>query len=155
MREPAATVIDPAFTSPTMTPALLHIDPLGRLDVSLQFAADHDDAGQHLAGQMSARLDIEITSIRTSPLKRPAMRTFPDPSILPSMVKFAAMTDSPALDGGFRRRAARRDGQRRITDIALRRNSFRRRRRGGNWARGGGHRFFVPKRHDVNLPLMW
>src|ERR1700721_1446996 len=41
---------------------------------------------------------LKLPSMRTSPLKRPAIRTFPDPSILPSMVRFAAMTDSPPSD---------------------------------------------------------
>src|SRR5580704_1034448 len=41
---------------------------------------------------------LKLPSMRTSPLKRPAMRTFPEPSILPSIVKFAAMTDSPPSD---------------------------------------------------------
>src|ERR1700685_1596375 len=38
---------------------------------------------------------VKLPSMRTSPLKRPAIRTLPEPSILPSMVRFAAMTDSP------------------------------------------------------------
>src|ERR1700719_1959915 len=38
---------------------------------------------------------VKLPSMRTSPLKRPAMRTLPDPSILPSIDKFAAITDSP------------------------------------------------------------
>src|SRR5665213_3675113 len=41
---------------------------------------------------------LKLPSMRTSPLKRPAMRTLPDPSILPSMVRLAAMTDSPPSD---------------------------------------------------------
>src|ERR1700686_139167 len=41
---------------------------------------------------------LKLPSIRTSPLKRPAIRTFPGPSILPSIVRFAAMTDSPPSD---------------------------------------------------------
>src|SRR5260221_14318714 len=41
---------------------------------------------------------LKLPSIRTSPLKRPAIRTFPEPSILPSIVRFAAMTDSPPSD---------------------------------------------------------
>src|SRR6202048_5374113 len=44
---------------------------------------------------------LKLPSIRTSPLKRPAIRTFPDPSILPSIVRFAAMTDSPPSDEVF------------------------------------------------------
>src|ERR1700721_1780941 len=43
---------------------------------------------------------VKLPSVRTSPLKRPAMRTLPDPSILPSMVRFAAMTDSPPSPRG-------------------------------------------------------
>src|SRR6202051_2072429 len=41
---------------------------------------------------------VKLPSMRTSPLKRPAIRTLPEPSILPSMVRFAAMTDSPPSD---------------------------------------------------------
>src|SRR3984893_4403099 len=41
---------------------------------------------------------LTVPSMRTSPLKRPAIRTFPEPSILPSIVRFAAMTDSPPSD---------------------------------------------------------
>src|ERR1700677_4537132 len=43
---------------------------------------------------------LKLPSMRTSPLKRPAMRTLPDPSILPSMVRLAAMTDSPPSPRG-------------------------------------------------------
>src|SRR3984957_17038407 len=41
---------------------------------------------------------VKLPSIRTSPLKRPAIRTLPEPSILPSMVRLAAITDSPPSD---------------------------------------------------------
>src|SRR5580658_2230921 len=44
---------------------------------------------------------LKLPSMRTSPLKRPAIRTLPDPSILPSMDRFAAMTDSPPSDEVF------------------------------------------------------
>src|SRR6202023_4390212 len=44
---------------------------------------------------------VKLPSSRTSPLRRPAIRTFPEPSILPSMVRFAAMTDSPPSDEVF------------------------------------------------------
>src|ERR1700742_1217322 len=44
---------------------------------------------------------VKLPSIRTSPLKRPAMRTFPEPSILPSIDRFAAMTDSPPSTAVF------------------------------------------------------
>src|ERR1700761_4250593 len=52
---------------------------------------------------------VKLPSIRTSPLKRPAMRTLPEPSILPSMVRLAAITDSPPpswMRGAGRRGAA-------------------------------------------------
>src|SRR3979490_801533 len=42
---------------------------------------------------------LKLPSMRTSPLKRPAIRTLPEPSILPSIVRFAAITDSPPSDG--------------------------------------------------------
>src|SRR5450755_2972422 len=38
---------------------------------------------------------VKFPSMRTSPLKRPAIRTLPDPSILPSITRPAAITDSP------------------------------------------------------------
>src|ERR1700693_4883176 len=44
---------------------------------------------------------VKLPSRRTSPLKRPAIRTLPEPSILPSIVRFAAMTDSPPSDVVF------------------------------------------------------
>src|ERR1700733_9644395 len=56
---------------------------------------------------------VKLPSMRTSPLKRPAIRTLPLPSILPSMVIFAEMTDSPpseALFGVGRRAETARDG---------------------------------------------
>src|SRR5215813_11596383 len=37
---------------------------------------------------------VRLPSTWTSPLKRPAMRTWPEPTILPSMVRSDAMTDS-------------------------------------------------------------
>src|ERR1700733_9037900 len=40
--------------------ALLNVDALGVFDVALKFAADHDNGGQHLARQMSSRLDAEV-----------------------------------------------------------------------------------------------
>src|SRR5580658_11326229 len=75
---------------------------------------------------------LKLPSMRTSPLKRPAIRTLPDPSILPSMDRFAAMTDSPPSDevfgvgrrgetanaGSFVARSGVRSGALRSGDIA-------------------------------------
>src|ERR1700728_3290828 len=59
---------------------------------------------------------LKLPSMRTSPLKRPAMRTLPDPSILPSMVRFAAMTDSPPSARG----PGRRDAAARAASLEIR-----------------------------------
>src|SRR5258707_10737120 len=47
----------------------LYIDPLGGFDVALKLAADHDDAGQDLAGKMGPRLDAEIAVDTNIPLE--------------------------------------------------------------------------------------
>src|SRR5258705_11690730 len=74
---------------------------------------------------------LKWPSIRTSPLKRPAIRTFPDPSILPSIVRFAAMTDSPPSDDVLG--VGRRGETARAGSLILRSGKFR----SGGGADGG------------------
>src|SRR4249919_632148 len=80
MREPAATVTVSALMSPTITP----------LASSSTRCAD--------SMLPSSSPAIVTLRARTSPLKRPAMRMWPAPSILPSMVRSEAISDSlPSL----------------------------------------------------------
>src|ERR1700693_6286422 len=98
MRDPAATVIEPAFTSPTMTPPSSTSTRLADSILPCSSPPTTTMPASTWPVRCAPASILKLPSIRTSPLKRPAIRTFPDPSILPSIVRFAAMTDSPPSD---------------------------------------------------------
>src|SRR6185312_4869582 len=94
MREPAATVREPALTSPLITPPS---SSSTRLAVSM-LPSSSPPTTTTLALTWPSRWApvsrVTLPSTCTSPLKRPAIRTWPEPTILPSMVRSEAMTDS-------------------------------------------------------------
>src|ERR1700722_7743758 len=130
----------------------LDVDPLGGFDVALKFAADHHDAGEDLTGQMGPVFHGEIAVDAHIALEAAGNTHVARALDLTLDGEVCRDNRFPALRRGFGSRAARRDGQRRITRTALGRaplRGWRRRRRGAGRTRGGGHRFFVPKRHEL------
>src|SRR6202034_167927 len=94
MRDPAATVRKPAVTSPLSTPPSSN---------STRFAfsmlpSSSPPTTTTLAFTRPSRWApvsrVTLPSTCTSPLNRPAIRTWPEPTILPSIVRSEAMTDS-------------------------------------------------------------
>src|ERR1700722_8325821 len=62
---------------------------------------------------------VRLPCTFTSPLKDPAIRTWPEPSILPSMVRSAAIRDSfssPRATGGRRKASVFAEG---VTDMGV------------------------------------
>src|SRR6185437_6458188 len=108
MREPAATVIEAALTSPTMMP----VDSTSTCLAASILPCSSPPTTTTLARTWPSRRAPasmrKLPSTCTSPLNRPAMRTSPAPEILPSMVSSAAISDSTAADArgaaGARRR---------------------------------------------------
>src|ERR1022692_75294 len=105
MREPAATVIEPALTSPTMTPRSSTWRRLAEPMLPCNSPPTTTMAASTWPVRCAPASMLKFPSIRTSPLKRPAIRTLPDPSIFPSIDRLAAITDSPTSA----RAAGRRD----------------------------------------------
>src|SRR5690606_22170737 len=94
MRAPAATVSEPALTSPTSTPpccsstcCAVSMLPSSSPEMTTRRARTPPVS---LAPCSMVRSPCTLTS----PLNLPAMRTLPAPSILPSMVRSAAISDS-------------------------------------------------------------
>ena len=119
MREPAATVIDPAFTSPTMTPPSSTSTRFADSMLPCNSPPTTTTAASTWPVKWAPGSMLKFPSMRTSPLKRPAMRTLPDPSILPSMVRLAAITDSPAASRETGAGAARRGAAANATSLEL------------------------------------
>src|SRR5690606_21418419 len=102
MREPAATVRVPALRSPLSTAlsssSTRSADSMlpSRSPATVTFSARTPPLS--LAPRSMVRSPLTLTS----PLNWPAMRTCPVPSILPSMVRLAAISDSLAAGAGWR-----------------------------------------------------
>src|ERR1017187_1316391 len=94
MREPAATVREPALRSPLNTP----VSSNSTRDAPSMLPSSSPPMITVLARTAPVSLApasiVRLPWTCTSPLKRPAMRTWPEPSILPSIVRSAAITDS-------------------------------------------------------------
>src|SRR5579863_7477287 len=107
MREPAATVIEAAFTSPTMTPVESTSTCLAASILPWSSPPTTTTPARTWPSSLAPASMRILPSTCTSPLKRPAMRTSPPPTILPSMASSAAITDStPAARAGARRAAS-------------------------------------------------
>src|SRR6202161_4525862 len=110
MREPAATVMDAALTSPTMTPVLSTSTCLAASILPCSSPPTTTTPARTWPSSRAPASMRKLPSTCTSPLKRPAMRTSPEPVIFPSMVSSAAMTDSTV--------AARGEALRRLVSAA-------------------------------------
>ena len=73
---------------------LEQLDPGRPVDIAVQFATDSDVLSANLPGEVSSCIDGQVALHADIALKRPAIRTCPLPSILPSIVRSAAITDS-------------------------------------------------------------
>src|SRR5258708_31867031 len=92
--------------------AFQHIHSLGGLDIALQFAADDDDAGQNLPGQVSAGFDAEITVDANIALEAASNFDVAGSLDLAFDRQIGGDYRFSALDPGSRGRTARRDGWR-------------------------------------------
>src|SRR5271165_4727683 len=101
MREPAATVIEPAFTSPTMTPPSSTSTRLADSILPCSSPPTTTIPASTWPVRCAPESMLKLPSMRTSPLKRPAIRTFPEPSIFPSIESPEAITDSPPSTAVF------------------------------------------------------
>src|SRR5882757_8920546 len=94
IREPAATVSDPALTSPLMTPPSSNSTRLAFSMLPMSSPPTTTTLAFTRPSRCAPVSRVTFPSTATSPLKRPAMRTWPEPMILPSIVRSEAMTDS-------------------------------------------------------------
>src|SRR5690606_1588063 len=103
IREPAATVSDPALRSPLSTP----VSSSSTRDAASMLPSSSPAMVTVLARTPPVTLAptsmVRLPWTWMSPLKRPAILTWPAPSILPSMVRSAAISDSLPLAPVVRR----------------------------------------------------
>ena len=159
MREPAATVSVPALRSPMSTPPSSSSTRCADSMLPSSSPAIIDLAGTHAAVDLGAVLRWSgRPATLTSPLNWPAMRTWPAPSILPSMVRSAAMRDSlasrarPRAGRARARRASMLESGVEIGGISLERGSrarLGRPRAAANVSRLAGG-WSVEDRHGAN-----
>src|SRR6185437_6825165 len=94
MREPAATLSDPAFRSPVSAPLCSSSTCTADSMLPTSSPPIVTFSARTLPVTLAPGSMVRSPRTLTSPLKLPAMRTWPAPSILPSIVMSGAISDS-------------------------------------------------------------
>jgi hypothetical protein len=146
MRDPAATVIDPALTSPTMTPPSITSTRFADSMLPCSSPATSTTAAMTWPVRCAPASIVKLPSMRTSPLNRPPCARCPILRSCPrSPVPRRSRIHRPPFAAPW---ACARHCRIRIDHRALRR--CRGRRRNARCRRSGCIGFF-PKRHEVSL----
>ena len=94
MRAPAATVSEPALTSPFTAPESISSTRSAPRMLPFSSPATTTDLACTCPVTVALASIVRLPWTLISPLKRPTMRTLPLPSILPSIVRSGAIRDS-------------------------------------------------------------